>query len=331
MNPALRFASCGLRLLSLGAVMGSVVSSRSIATGFSVVLSVLAANNFGQIAHAQFNSAGAGSGYCWIDAKTGEPVNTYPQGTTEGLNPNERSRPSHVNQDGSVTPGRDFVRVPCPQTQTAASTGLYLGGELAKNWGLVRSTEKDAITGDVTSQFSGRGDPVGGGVIVGYKFAPWANNVVVSPFASFDFIHAPVNTFPGVGFLGTTANFVGTVGVKIGPQLDMGLWLYGIAGVSVLNETLNVNFAVTSSQSATVPGATVGVGGAVQPAFLQGFGRPVSLFLEYQHSWWQDATFNTPAAVPGSNFTFRRDDDVLKFGFTVSLSPPPPPPPIIRK
>src|SRR5579863_4830691 len=27
---------------------------------------------------------------------------------------------------------------------------------------------------------------------VGYKFVPWANNIVVSPFASFEFLHAPV-------------------------------------------------------------------------------------------------------------------------------------------
>ena len=73
----------------------------------------------------------------------------------------------------------------------------------------------------------------GGGVIIGYKFAPWANNIVVSPFASFDFMNAPVNhTFAGGSFLGTTANFMGTAGVKIGPQFDTGLWFYGIAGMA---------------------------------------------------------------------------------------------------
>ena len=207
-------------------------------------------------------------------------------------------------------------------------SGGYIGGELVKNWGWVRSTERFAATDVVTNQFSDRADPVGGGLIVGYKFAPWANNVVVSPFASFDFLHAPVNhTFPGGSLLGTTANFAGTAGVKIGPQLDMGLWLYGIAGVSVLNERLNVNFVpVASSTTAIVPGATVGAGGAWQPSFLQGFGRPVSLFLEYQHTWWQDANLNTPAASPLFNHNFARQDSVVKFGFTVSLSAPPPAP-----
>jgi hypothetical protein len=260
----------------------------------------------------------------WIDAGTGETVNTYPAGFRPGLDdPNHFSRSG--NKEAGV-PTKSFVLIPCPPPKTAMSTGLYLGGELVKNWGLVRSTERLAATGAVTNQFSDSADPFGGGVIVGYKFAPWANSIVVSPFASFDFIHAPVNhTFPGGSFLGTTDNLVGTGGVKIGPQLASGLWLYGIAGVSVLDETLNINFIpVSSSQTAWVAGGTLGVGGAIQPAFLQGFGHPVSLFLEYQHTWWQDAHFNTPAASPLFNYTFRRDDDVVKFGFTVSLDSPPP-------
>jgi len=255
----------------------------------------------------------------WIDTGTGQAVSTFPV----GADPREFYNSTPENQYGNRLTGRNFARVPCPQ-KTASSTGLYLGGELVKNWGWVRSTERFATTDLVTNQFSDRADPVGGGLIVGYKFAPWAGNIVVSPFASFDFLHAPVNhTFPGGSYLGTTANFMGTAGVKVGPQLGMGLWLYGIAGVSVLNETLNVNFLpVASSSSATVPGATVGFGGAWQPSFLQGLGHPVSLFLEYQHTWWQSANFNTPTASPFFNYNFARQDDVVKFGFTVSLGAP---------
>jgi hypothetical protein len=267
----------------------------------------------------------------WIDAAGGNPVRTGPPGWDPNGAQTYGGRGSNPDPNHVELGGHTFVRVPCPPPSTASSTvsGLYLGGELVKNWGRVRSTETLAATGAVTNQFTDTADPFGGGLIVGYKFTPWANAVVVSPFASFDFLHAPVNhTFPGGSYLGTTANFMGTGGVKIGPQLDMGLWLYGIAGVSVLNETLNVNFIpIASSQSAWVAGGTLGVGGAWQPSFLQGFGRPVSLFLEYQHTWWQSANFNTPAASTLSNYNFARQDDVVKFGFTVSLSAPPPPPP----
>ena len=56
---------------------------------------------------------------------------------------------------------------------------------------------------------------------------------------------------------------------------------------------------------------------------MQGFSLPVSVFAEYQHTWWQDGQFNTPAASPLFNYTFRREDDVVKLGFTVSLTPSP--------
>jgi hypothetical protein len=261
----------------------------------------------------------------WRSSQSGQEVHVTPRG---GGNAPDSNQATIHDLDGHL---KNLYWVPCPPPSTVSSTfgGGYVGGELAKNWGRVRSTETLAATGAVTNQFTDTADPLGGGIIAGYNFAPWNNNWIVGPFASFDFMHAPVNhTFPSGSYLGTTANFMGTGGVKIGPQLDMGLWLYGIAGVSVLNETLNVNFLpVASSSTATVPGATVGVGGAWQPAFLQGFGRPVSLFLEYQHTWWQSANLNTPAASPLFNYNFARQDDVVKFGFTVSLAAPPPPPP----
>jgi hypothetical protein len=170
-------------------------------------------------------------------------------------------------------------------------------------------------------------DPLGVGVTVGYAFTPWSN-VRVSPFLSVDYLNMSVaQTFPSGSLVGTTSNFAATAGVKAGPQLPIGLWLYGIAGASALNEKLNVVIGpVSSSMSTTVPGATVGFGGAITPSFLQGFRMPVSVFAEYQHTWWQEASFPTPAASPPFNYNFRRQDDVVKFGFMLSLGSPPPAP-----
>ena len=266
-------------------------------------------------------------GLTWIDSATGQSVPTVPGALSVADYRVQAGGINYSKHASSSKTGQSFVLVPCPPPQNASSAGLYIGGELVKNWGWVRSTERLASTDVVTNQFSDRADPVGGGFLVGYKFAPWANSIIVSPFASFDFLSAPVNhTFPGGSYLGTTANFMGTFGVKAGPEIGAGVWLYGIAGVSVLNETLNINFIpVASSQSAWVAGGTLGVGGAFQPGFLQGFGHPVSVFAEYQHTWWQDANFNTPAASTFFNYNFRREDDVVKLGFTVDLSSPPPP------
>ena len=150
----------------------------------------------------------------WIDAKTGICVPTAPRSAVnlvagsggaalagraqfDGLDPS-------ANRATNTKTGETFIRVPCPPPQATASSGLYLGGELVKNWGRVRSTERFAATDVVTNQFTDSADPFGVGVLLGYKFVPWGN-VVVSPFVSFDYLNAPVNhNFPGGSLLGTT-------------------------------------------------------------------------------------------------------------------------------
>jgi hypothetical protein len=67
-----------------------------------------------------------------------------------------------------------------------------------------------------------------------------------------------------------------------------------------------------------------GLGRRRPTGFLQGFGMPVSLFAEYQHTWWQEANFITPAASQLFNYNFRRQDDVLRFGFMLALESPTP-------
>jgi hypothetical protein len=201
--------------------------------------------------------------------------------------------------------------------------GWFIGGHFVKSWQDLKSAEVRAATGQVTNQFSDNKDPLGFGIVVGAKFTPWSNSIVVGPFVSLDYLNMSVNhNFAGGSFLGTTSNYAATAGVKLGPTLPIGAWIYGIAGVGVLNETLRVNFLpAVSATTTTVPGATLGFGGAIEPKVLQGFGRPVSIFVEYHHTWWRDAQFNTPAASPPFNYNFRRQDDVIKFGFMVSLDP----------
>jgi hypothetical protein len=47
-------------------------------------------------------------------------------------------------------------------------------------------------------------------------------------------------------------------------------------------------------------------------------GHPISLFAQYQHTWYADATFNTPTpASPLFNYSFSHQDDTLKFGVIV--------------
>jgi hypothetical protein len=204
--------------------------------------------------------------------------------------------------------------------------GTFIAFEITKQTGIGGYTERLATTAEVTNFLKATGDPLGVGGALGYKFALPGSSVAVAPFVAFEWPNIAVNhTFANGSFLGTKSNFEATAGVKIGPRLAQGIWLYGIAGVSGLNETLNVNFIpVASSKNATVGGATVGAGAAwaFRPNFMQGFGKPVSMFLEYEHTWWQDAHFDTPAASPFFNYTLRREDDVVKLGFMVFLDAP---------
>jgi nitrate reductase NapE component len=257
----------------------------------------------------------------WVDAQTGSPVPTVPlsganfsigtgaaQGTPAVINP------FNPNQAGNSKTGQNFVRVPCPPTQTSMSGG-YLGGELAKNWGRVRSTETRDATGVITNQFIDSGDPLGVGIVGGYNFKPWNNNIVIGPFASFDYLTQTINhNFAGGQFLGTTTHWFINAGVKAGVVTAPGLYLYGLAAAAWLNHDLNVNFATAAQSNVTTPGFTLGVGGEYQPSSWQLAGHPVSLFAQYQHTWWSNANFNTPTSSPAFNYAFRREDDTIKFG-----------------
>lgn len=214
-----------------------------------------------------------------------------------------------------------YHRVPCPQP--SSFSGLSGGVSLEKSLLFLTWVESLAATGATTNQNSVRGDPLGVGGNVGYGFRPWSgtNNIVVEPFLSFSYPNAKANyAFPGGSFIGARSNYEGTAGVKIGPASDFA-WIYAIAGASLLNETLTVNFVPTSSTvDKTVSGATFGLGGAIEPGWLQIFGLPTSLSLEWQHTWWQTATFNTPASSPFFNYAYKRQDDRILLGVNFYLS-----------
>ncbi len=263
----------------------------------------------------------------WIDAATGQPVPTIPSGgihlepassTQHPFRINDvQVNPLNPNQASNSTTGQNFVRIPCPPPSTASSTigGGYVGGELAKNWGRVRSTESLATTDVITNRFTDSGDPLGVGIVGGYNFKPWNNNIVVGPFASFDYLNQTINhNFAGGQFLGTTTHWFINAGVKAGVVTAPGLYLYGLAGAAFLNHNLNVNFVTAARSNTTTPGFTLGVGGEYQPSSWQLAGHPVSLFAQYQHTWWDNANFNTPTSSPAFNYAFRREDDTIKLG-----------------
>jgi Outer membrane protein beta-barrel domain len=218
--------------------------------------------------------------------------------------------------------GRFVGLPPCPSIAVlpifGPQPGAVIGLQIIKVTGDGHFVERFVSTDQITNTFDPRKDPVGAGLLLGYGFN-LANNIGLMPFVSVDFPNISVKqTFANGSFLGTTSGVSATAGVKVGPQFN-DVWLYGIVGVSALGEALKVNFLpVASSTDTIVPGATVGAGVAYR---LPNFSK-VSLFAEYQHTWWREGKFNTPLASPLFAYTFGRQDDVVKIGFTVSLSSP---------
>jgi opacity protein-like surface antigen len=231
-------------------------------------------------------------------------------------------KPVGQHRTETVQPPPDLGPIP-----VFPESGLYLGLELAKNTGDQEIIETLDATGAVTNRLQDRNDPLGFGVVAGYNFVPWHNRVFVGPFASLDYLRQTINrNFAGGSFIGSTTNWVGNLGIKSGVAIQPGMSVYGLAGLGVLNEDLNINFGgpVTASNK-TIPGFMLGAGGEWQPALLQRWGRPVSLFIQYQHTWWADAKLNAPISSPLFNYNFRRADDTIRFGVNFYFGAPPTP------
>lgn len=214
--------------------------------------------------------------------------------------------------DGRCSPPRDNSGWPSNNTGwTALSLGTYLIG---LNRATQVTTERSRTT-DTGQEFHAVGDPPGIGFVATYLFAPGSSALRVGPFASFDILRQTVNhSFAGGQFLGTTTHWFATTGVKAGAVVRPDLFIYGLTGASWMNENLNVNFATAATSNVTVPGVTLGLGAEYRPLSWQVAGHPVTLFAQYQHTWWSTANFNAPASSPGFNYAFRREDDTLKLG-----------------
>jgi hypothetical protein len=133
----------------------------------------------------------------------------------------------------------------------------------------------------------------------------------------------------GGTFLGTASRWVANAGVKAGVATSPNVYLYGLVAAAFLNQDLNVNFATAASSNVTTPGVTVGAGAEFRSASWQLAGLPISLFAQYQHTWWDTAHFDRPASSPAFNYGFRREGIRSSFGVNLYFNPTPPPRPAL--
>jgi len=222
----------------------------------------------------------------------------------------------NVPPNGTIDVGGGMI--PVGNIPGLVQVQLYL----TKLYGCMRYTETTAAGGVTTSQNSACHDPVGGGFSIGYPIRPWKNSFQLMPFAALEFPNTTVNyVFPNGFYLGTRSNWQATLGVKAGPWINPTTWLYGVGGISFLNEKMTLNFAAgQSSSTTTVPGGTVGLGILIRPQWLQQTTHmPIDLFAEVDWTFWEDGKYGTPAVSPAFNYAFRRTDTMFKAGVSLAL------------
>jgi opacity protein-like surface antigen len=227
-----------------------------------------------------------------------------------------RPKPGDRDQDNR---NLRYRKVPCPDV-VANPDGIYLGLELIKTLSKEQKTETVAATGAFSSQYTDSNDPLGVGFVVGKDFTIARSNWIIGPYASFDWLQMSVNhTFANGAYFGSTTHWVINAGARVGYRVTPDWLIYGLGGAAWLNEDLNFSFPLGVSQkNTTTPGALAGFGTEYHPPAWQVAGNPISLSAQYQHVWYDTATFNMPVpASPAFNYAFKRDDDTVKFGVIV--------------
>jgi hypothetical protein len=260
----------------------------------------------------------------WINSATGELLPTTPVGTPSV----EQGATGGANLFGRahLTNGVDAVRVPCaPPATQAAWTGPFGGAQAVGSWSHVSTNEFLAATGVQTNHFDNSGNGFGGGINGGFNWMPWGGNIVTGVVLDANGMSDKVNhTFPGGTFIGSTVNFEGSADVRAGLLVTPSTLLYGQTGVSVADQRLQINFGgpITDTTQWT---AGYNLGGGAEwmlPANVSLWGHSTSLFINYEHTWWDKASLTMPAASPFFNYTWMRQSDAVEVGFRVQFGVP---------
>jgi hypothetical protein len=201
---------------------------------------------------------------------------------------------------------------------------FYTGGYFLKDRGGSHIEEVLDANGHVTNKFHLVKDPLGFGIDAGFYYSPWNNAIRVGPFLAFDIQHLPIyQTFAGGQYLGTTSRWSSILGLKVGTMMTPEFFGYGLTGVSLLNQDMKIFLGgPTTSRNTTVPGFTLGLGAEYRQPTWRFFGKPLAVYAEYSHTWWQTAHLNLPPASPPFDYNFKRDDDSIKLGLHIYLNDP---------
>jgi hypothetical protein len=182
-----------------------------------------------------------------------------------------------------------------------------------------------AATGMQTNHFNDSGNGFGGGINGGFNWMPWGGNIVTGVVFDANGLSDKVNhTFIGGTFIGSTVNFEASADVRAGVLITPTTLLYGQTGLSVADQRLQINFGgpITDTTQWT---AGYNLGGGAEwmlPANVLPWGRSTSLFISYEHTWWDKASLTMPVASPFFNYTWLRQSDAVEVGFRIRFGDP---------
>ncbi|HWX07159.1 MAG TPA: hypothetical protein VN065_15135 [Bradyrhizobium sp.] len=214
-----------------------------------------------------------------------------------------------------------------PRTELASWTGPFIGAQAAGSFSTLTTSEYFAATGVRTNQFDDTGSGFGGGVNFGWNWQPWNPSIVVGVVFDVNGLNDKVrHDFAGGSYIGATVNFTASAQVRGGVLVTPNFLLYGQGGLSVANQQLQIDFGgPETNESKIVPGSNLGFGGEWKlPTNPLPFGRSMSLFADYSHTWWDTARLDMPVASPFFNYTWQRETDAVKFGARINWGDGPP-------
>jgi len=195
--------------------------------------------------------------------------------------------------------------------------GPFGGGQLAVNVSRVQTREFITGTAVETNSFNDRGSAIGGGVNAGYNWQPFGNTTVVGLVFDVEAMNNQVrHTFAGGTYIGSTVNVTGSAQLRAGVLATPSTLLYAQSGLSVANQRLQINFGGPQTNvSQVVPGYAAGVGAEWMLARNPlPFGRSMSVFVDYRHTWWDKAMLRMPAASPRFDYDWTRQTDRIAVG-----------------
>ncbi len=139
---------------------------------------------------------------------------------------------------------------------------------------------------------------------------------------SADFLSQDIaHNFVGGSSIGETIKFIGTLGLQADFYSAPTAQVYLLGGLALVEKEFTINFigAGQATSDQWLWGGTLGAGFAFSPQALQFDNRQVTVFVQFQHIWVEDANWSSPAPSPAFTYQFSNGMDIFKFGARVPI------------